>query len=42
MPSKERPQRELSLAEEEFFLVEGWWRVKTATPAVTRKTTRYL
>lgn len=21
---------------------EGWWRVKIATPAVTRRTTRYL
>ena len=27
--------------EEEGFL-EGWCRVKTATPAVTRATTRYL
>ena len=27
---------------EDFLVVEGWWSVKTATPAVTRKTTRYL
>lgn len=38
-----RPQREFSLVEDEdFFFEEGLWRVKTATPAVTRKTTRYL
>lgn len=42
MPRRDRPQKELSLAEEDFFFVEGWWRVKIATPAVTRNTTRYL
>ena len=45
MPSRNRPQTEfwVDLDEEEDFLaLEGCWSVKSATPAVTRPTTRYL
>ena len=43
---RERPQRLLFLLEEDdergFLEDDGWCRVKTATPAVTSATTRYL
>lgn len=42
MLNRRRPHNEDEL--EDAFLEEdeGWWRVKTATPAVTSATTRYL
>ena len=44
MQRRKRPQVEdcFVVEFEDFFEVEGWCSVKTATPAVTRKTTRYL
>ncbi len=44
IPRRKRPHVEdcLVLELEDFLEVEGWWSVNTATPVVTRKTTRYL
>ena len=44
MDKSNRPHAEFvfGAAEDDFFLDEGLCRVKTATPAVTRATTRYL
>lgn len=40
--SKPQDDEVATREEEAFFEEEGWWRVKMATPAVTRATTRYL
>ena len=48
IPRRKRPHAELFCADEEeegdfpFLVEDGWCRVKTATPAVTSPTTRYL
>ena len=44
MPSSIKPQYELldDFEDADFLAVDGWYRVKTATPAVTKNTTKYL
>ena len=42
MDKSSRPQAEFDLIADEDFFFDESWKVKIATPAVTRATTRYL